>query len=130
MSPFLLAAALAVLPATGCGSDRLHVGGRVARNDGSPVVGARVYFRSPETGQAATAYTDQEGRYALGTSEVGEGVLPGEYYVLVSEDRGPRTKLRPRTVHAKYESPDTSPLKFTVEPGGETTYDIVLDPPQ
>ena len=74
-------------------------------------------------------FTDNDGRYQLGTERPGEGVLPGEYQVTVFEDRGPDTKLRPRTIHPGYEATQTSPLKFTAEPGGAARYDIVLLPP-
>jgi hypothetical protein len=119
-----------LLPCLGCGdSDRTAVVGRVTRRDGSPVVGARIAFRSPATGQTAIGFTDDDGRYTLGTSRAAEGVLPGEYEVTVSEDRGPIMNPRPRTIHPGYEAAQTSPLKFTVEPGGEMTYDFALQPP-
>jgi hypothetical protein len=74
-------------------------------------------------------YTDNSGRYELGTTQPGEGILPGEYEVSVVEDRGPDTHLGPRTIHAGYESPQTSKLKFTVGPSGNSTYDMELLPP-
>jgi len=119
-----------LLPLIGCGnSDRTQISGHVTHKDGSPLVGARVAFRSPETGQSAMGFTDANGRYMLGTSPAGEGVLPGQYEVTVAEDRGPVTNPRPRTIHPGYEAPQTSPLKVTVEPGGSMTYDIVVQPP-
>jgi hypothetical protein len=120
----------ALSSAIGCGrSGRTEVAGRVTRNDGSPLVGARITFRNPTTGKSAMGFTDHDGRYQLGTEKAGEGVLPGEYEVTVFEDRGPDTRLRPRTIHPGYEATQTSTLKFTVVPGEAVTYDIVLKPP-
>jgi hypothetical protein len=101
----------------------------VVRKDGSPLVGARITFRSPESGKSAMGFTDSDGRYTLGTERPGEGVLPGKYEITVFEDRGPDTKLRPRTIHPGYEAIQTTPLKFTVEASGNATYDMVLLPP-
>jgi hypothetical protein len=70
-----------------------------------------------------------EGNYSIGTSTPGEGVPPDGYYVTVLEDRGPVTSMKPATVNSKYTLPSDSGLLFKVEDGGETTFDIVLDPP-
>jgi len=114
----------------GCGgSDRIGITGRVTRKDGSPLVGAKVTFRSPNTGMSAIGYTDTDGRYQLGTASAGEGIPPEGYYITVFEDRGPITSPTPPTVSEKYTSYSDSGLKFKVEPGGETTFDMVLDPP-
>jgi Carboxypeptidase regulatory-like domain len=116
--------------AAGCGSsDRIGVTGRVTHRDGSPLVGARVTFRSPQTGKTASGFTDQDGNYELGTTTPGEGIPPGGYYVTVLEDRGPIENRKPPTVNEKYTLPDLSGLLFKVEPAGARTFDIVVDPP-
>jgi hypothetical protein len=124
----LLVAVLA--GAVGCGSsDRIGITGRVTRRDGSPLAGARITFRSPETGKTASGFTDQNGNYELGTSSPGEGVPPGGYYVTILEDRGPIENQKPPTVSEKYNLPDSSGLLFKVEPGGAKSFDITVDPP-
>lgn len=129
VSALVALAVILMASASGCNSDgRIGVGGRVTRDDGSPVVGARVIFRDPKTGHTASGITDQEGRYELGSGKVGEGILPGGYFVLVQEDRGDWDSLKPPTIHPKYARPSDSGLAFKVEPGGETTYDIVVEP--
>jgi hypothetical protein len=121
---------LGLVAVFGCnGSEKIGVNGRVTRKDGSPLVGAKVTFRSPRTGTTAIGYTDAGGHYKLGTATVGEGIPPEGYYVTVEEDRGPVTSLKKRTVAEKYTSYSDSGLKFKVEKGGETTFDMVLDPP-
>lgn len=122
-------ALVVLLPISGCGSgDRIDFGGRVTKKDGSPLAGARVTFRAPKTGASASGVTDQDGHYELGGTRVGEGVMPGEYEIVVNEMRYRDGKSIPPTVALKYINPKTSGLKFTVEPGGERTFDIVLDP--
>jgi carboxypeptidase family protein len=127
----LAIAAIAAVATGGCsGSDRVEVTGRVTRKaDGTPLVGAKVAFRSEATGKAAIGYTDSNGKYTLGTERPGEGIPSGDYYVTVTEDRGPAENMRQPTVSAKYEIPSTAGLTYTVKPGGSNTYDIVLDRP-
>ena len=126
----LFAVALTGVAASGCSkSDRIGVQGRVTRKDGTPLVAAKIAVRSPESGKSAIGFTDSDGRYQLGTAAVGDGLLPGEYYLTVFEDRGPVEKMRPRTINAKYEAPHLSGLQLSVQPGEPTNYDIVLDGP-
>lgn len=116
--------------AVGCGGQgRTTVTGRVTRTDGSPVVGARVVARCPDKGISARGRTDANGEYELGGLKQGDGVEPGEYVVIVSEDRGSWDNPRPRTVSAKYEVASASGLTLTVEPGKSITYDLVLEQP-
>lgn len=121
---------IVVSAAVGCSrSDRISVAGTVARKDGSPLVGARVNFRAPDKGLNASGYTDQEGKFVLGTTKPGEGVLPGEYVVTVYEDRGSDDQRRRRTISPKYEAPGNSGLKFTVQSGENENCKFILDPP-
>jgi hypothetical protein len=110
-------------------SDRIGVSGKVTRDDGSPLVSAKVTFRSPGTGKTAIGYTDDHGHYELGTSRPGEGVLPDGYYITVTEDRGPEEAMKPPTVNEKYTRPGDSGLKMKVTADGYSVYDMVLDPP-
>jgi hypothetical protein len=127
IAPAVIALLAVVL---GCApSDKVTVSGRVTRVDGSPVVGARVVFRSPETGKSARAITGEEGTYSLGTVERGDGVHPGGYYVVIVEDRGSIENPRPRTFHAKYERPNTSGFVIRIKEGESTNFDMELDLP-
>lgn len=113
----------------GCGTDKATVTGSVTRADGSPLADARVVFRSPATGASARGVTDSEGRYTLGTLEKGDGIPPGEYKVVIGEDRGSWDAPAPRTVHARYEKSSTTDLTATIEPGATKELHFVLDPP-
>src|SRR5687768_4028659 len=52
---------------------------------GKPVAGAAITFVPTGDGEAASAITDSEGKYALTTWEAGDGARPGEYRVKVSK---------------------------------------------
>jgi hypothetical protein len=124
----LAAAALTLL--VGCsGSDRGQVVGQILRQDGTPVIAARDTARSDKTGKWATSSTDAEGRFALGTAENEEGIPPGDYYVIIVEDRGGMENPRPATIHEKYASPGSSGLTVSVAAGQTAELNVKLDPP-
>jgi hypothetical protein len=126
--------------------------------NGKPVEGATVTFVPKEgaTGepkpQAATAITDSNGRYAIGTFASGDGAIPGEYLVKVTKYRttqqqqpvgddpesqmqaylqyqqGKQQQTGPQNeLPAKYEDEKTSGLFITVQPT-DNTFDIDLKP--
>ncbi len=114
----------------GCGDpDRAQVSGRVVRTDGTPVVGARVIFRSPATGKCANGLTNDIGEYSLGVMKKGDGIPSGEYVVTVVEDLGNWENPKPATIHPNYRHPDRSGLKATLTPGTSLTYDLELKLP-
>jgi hypothetical protein len=53
---------------------------------GKPVAGAAITFvPAGDEGEAASAITDSEGKYALTTWQAGDGARPGEYRVKVNK---------------------------------------------
>jgi hypothetical protein len=114
---------------SGCGgADGGSVKGTVLRRDGSPLVGARVVARSADTGKSVYGTTGPDGQFELAGGKTSDGVPPGNYDVVVLEDRGdPDRRSRP-TVATKYRDPATSGLKLTVETGETKEFDIELDP--
>src|SRR5262245_38782158 len=83
----------------GCSkSDVAKVTGTVSRNDGKPVVGARVIVRSKNTGKSASGQTDADGRYELGVANAGDGIPPGDYHAVVIEDLGDENNRHPPTI--------------------------------
>jgi len=127
--PTLLVVGAVLLTVAGCGADKASVGGTVTRRDGSPVVNARVVARDWETRKAAGAITDEQGHFELGTIDRGDGIPPGNYTVMVVEDRGSDEAPRPRTIAAKYEIPKKSGLSLDIKAGESRQFDLVLDPP-
>jgi hypothetical protein len=104
------------------------VSARVTLN-GQPVEGAVVTF-SPDKreGHGACGTTDASGKATLTTFEVGDGAVPGAYYVSISktlaQGTGPDAEKR-RLLPPVYESPQTSPLAAEVVEGGVN--DFVFD---
>jgi hypothetical protein len=117
---------------------------------GKPVANAVITFVPTGTdGEAASAITDSEGKYALTTWEAGDGARPGEYRVKVSKQEETavdpskmvrnvpleedqkyveNTKPRPPAkilVPSKYLDESTSGLSYTV-PQSSSTFDIEI----
>lgn len=125
------------------------VSGQVVLN-GQPVSGATVLFLAPPSGagagEIAEARTDVDGRYVLSTrmararADERKGVLPGEYVVAISRIVMPDgSPLPPGTteadalavgaiesVPAKYNDPETTPLRVTVTEDSPT-FDFELN---
>lgn len=117
-----LCMAFAVLVAAGCNSDTYPVTGTVIFEDGTPVVDARVIFRTKLDGEHITAFatTDENGDYALTTWQTDDGAVLGEHKVIVTKPRQVAESesgqdLLPPEIHGDYASYETTPLKFTVK---------------
>jgi hypothetical protein len=112
----------------GCGSSKglIHLTGRVSLPDGSPLVGARLIFRSNGSGDFS-ATTDENGNYSAGSTSGTKGIAPGDYVVTLVEYRDP-DHPKPMRINAKYTQVKTSGLQVTV-PAKSNTFDIMLDPP-
>jgi hypothetical protein len=140
-TPCSLAILLLSLLTVGCGggSTTAAVSGRVTYK-GKPVPKANVSFVPAEgTGRAASGFTDDGGRYTLGTLSTSDGAAPGKYRVGVIA-RGPDRPPKPGetgsgmpgemmpgdpVIPVKYFTPDTSGLTFEVK-RGSNRYDIDL----
>ncbi len=124
-----IAAAIALL-SSGCGvGERMHaVSGRVTAADGEALSNVRVVFIAKERSLTATGRTDADGRYTLGTKQVGGGAPAGDYTVLVfDDDRGNDIDhLRPSRIAARYATPAASGLSARIE-SGVGPIDLVLE---
>jgi hypothetical protein len=130
---------LAILPASflfllaacgGCGNKyhTLPVGGKVLLADGKPAAGVQVTFECEQPVVSATAVTDEQGNFRLGTVQEEDGAPAGKYRVAIVEpDSDDVDHPAPRRIHAKYGSPETSGLEFTVVPQ-HTHFEIKLGP--
>ena len=116
--------------ASGCGGSGglEELSGHVTLTDGSPLVRARVIFRSNEAGNFS-ARTDGEGNYTAGSASGVEGIAPGTYKVTIMEYQGDMDHPTPPKVALKYGLVRKSGLQVTV-PAEGGTYDIVLEAPQ
>src|SRR6476620_3867291 len=137
-SPATLAVSILVAAAivlTGCPNSRpatYRETGTVTMQ-GKPVAGAVITFvPTSHEGQAASAITDSEGKYALTTWQAGDGARPGEYRVKVSK-KEQKIYVEKKTapppakslVPSKYLDESTSGLSHTV-PNGSSTFDIEI----
>jgi hypothetical protein len=125
---WLLLSLIAGSAMAGCGdSDRASVTGTLLRKDGAPLVGARVIARSPQTGESSYGITDAEGKFELGASADSRGVSPGDYELLIVEDRGDPDHRKPRSIAAKYRNSSTSGLSVNVKAGEQAEVNFTLD---
>jgi hypothetical protein len=122
--PYAMLAVFVV--AVGCGGDRAEVTGHVLRSDGQPVARARVIARS-ESGASAYGITSEKGQFNLNAGDAGEGLDPGQYAVIIVEDRGRTDNMRPASISTKYADPAQSGLAFTVEPGEHKIFEVTVD---
>lgn len=140
-----LAACFTLILAIGCGDGtglarRYKVSGTV-NYKGAPLEKGTITFApvDPTTAQAATGQIEN-GSYSLTTAVDGDGALPGEYTVTVSsrnvdltkaagniqggsmrqDDVGKASQEATKNIPAKYELPETSGLKYTVEKRSNT----------
>jgi hypothetical protein len=123
-------AVLVVATVAGCGgSEHGAVTGTLQRRGGAPLVGARVVATSKETGKSVYGATDEAGHFELSMDENGDGIPPGNYDVIIVENRGDPDNRRPPTIAAKYGDARTSGLQLGVEAGETEQLNITLDPP-
>ena len=126
----------------GCGSSRTSPVGGVVLLDGKPVADATVQFVPQEgKGRDATAQTDKNGEFAMSTFKPRDGMLPGEYKVVVTPPTGPvdptqyatsdaamsGAKAAPkkeRSFPEKYTRADQTPLTQTVPASGKLTLEL------
>ena len=121
---------LAVL-ASGCGGkyDTHAVQGKVTLTDGTPLENVQVTFKCQQPPITATAITEADGNYSLGTVAPGDGAPAGQYRVSVVElsDYEDPDNPKPPRIDRRYGHFKRSGLEFTV-PAEDNNYDIRLDP--
>lgn len=127
----------------GCGGTEDNLPQRTAVSgvvtfDGEPVEGATITFRPvEENGQTANGRTGEEGYFQMGTFEGTDGVVPGDYTVMISKiksqsvaevlpeddpnyDPDPKPEPPPENLlPEKYSNAETSGLTVTVSDGEE-----------
>jgi hypothetical protein len=125
---------IVALTLAGCGESISYVPvtGTVKYSDGTIPSGdiATVTFQpaaaGPET-KGASGTIGQDGSFSLHSVTPGDGARPGNYHVTVHVMQGyPRGRS---VVADKFTKPDTTPLKATVEAGGENDFDFVVERP-
>ena len=121
----------------GCGPSRpaLLPAEGVVTLDGEPLANAALVFQPKAGGRPASARTDANGRFKMGTYTPQDGVLPGEHAVTVVaiESIGPPpepgSQPEARWITPKrYGRADASGLSATVAAGSKTfTFDLTSE---
>lgn len=105
--------------------------------NGQPVADANVNFQLADGSRSASGVTNSQGRFELTTFAAGDGALPGEYLVAVTQFEKPPKgagvpddhpdynptlgNFVPRNLlPEKYANPQTSELTATVSESGAT----------
>jgi len=139
----LLLASCMVVVLAGCGGQRTSPVNGVVLLDGKPLAGASIQFVPQGTGRDATGQTDASGEFSMSTFNPKDGVMPGEYKVVISPpaatpDKTPyasaeeamaaAAKARPKKVTSdlpvKYSQPDQTPLTQTVPVKENLKFDL------
>ena len=123
-------AALLALWVAGCGfgSNKTYpVQGRVVfKEDNRPLTGGTVLWKSVSDPNArASGEIGSDGTFTL-SSSTGEGVVPGEYQVLIQPPIAEGGERGKATVPPRYQRVETSDLRYTVKPG-ENHVEIKLE---
>lgn len=128
--PFIL-----LLVASGCGSGRYPVTGRVTYEDGSPVDGGTVIGEATVGGKqvGVQGRIEKDGTFTLGADKPGDGALPGEYRIIITPvalgDSELAAGKRPG-VSGKYGKYETSGLTFEVKPQKKNELNIIVTKPE
>jgi hypothetical protein len=107
---------LVLVAISGCGSQTFFpVNGNVKHKDGTPVTAGLVISEPVNQKISARGEIQADGTFKLGTYKNTDGAMEGEYRVLIAPPPLPEEGKRLRSpIHAKYQSLESTPLKFTV----------------
>ena len=129
----LLALAL-VISASGCGSDRVNVTGRVTYK-GEPVPSTEVVFMPEDGSRRCIGRTDDDGRFTLRHSNSESGAPRGKYKVILkyapsgaeeSHEIPPKASKELKEVIARDGNPEKADLHYEITTRGQVI-EINLD---
>jgi hypothetical protein len=128
-----LAPVLLLVLATGCGSGRYPVSGRVTYEDGTPVPGGTVIGEATIDGKTVGVQgnIEKDGTFRWGTDRAGDGALPGLYRVAVMPVALSDAELgegKQPAVDSKFTQYKTSGLTFEVKREKNTLNIMVTRP--
>ncbi|WP_145258183.1 hypothetical protein [Planctomycetes bacterium Pan216] len=132
----VLPAALVLMVVVGCDSKppRVPVTGRVVyKGSEEPVIAGKVVLESTESPNGSSGYIKEDGTFTLGTFDLADGVMPGEYRVYLvqayepqeySENPPPQVPL----VDSKYMDPKKSGITAEIPLKGELLIEVEHPP--
>jgi hypothetical protein len=131
----VVAVALVLLAAPGCGRKLYPVRGKVTYPDGKPVSGGLVVFELEGQEGASTPRGEiaADGSYELGTHKPRDGAAPGKYRVLVTPAHDPNAIDRPSgppPIDPRYGNFKTSGLEVEVKTTGVNEVPLQVSRPK
>jgi hypothetical protein len=117
----------------GCGPGTSGAKGTAKLKDGTALPGGTVVLFSVGGGSSAYADIQSDGTFVLGTLDVDDGAIPGEYKVVVTattsgeHDESGGGGESKSLVHTKYNSVETTDLSVEIV-SGENTLNLELEP--
>lgn len=120
----------------GCGArgpKTYPVTGEVVFEDGVALQGGLIEFSSTEQEMSATGRIGPDGHFRLTTVVDGDGAIAGEHRVIVVTTYGNdlikhhHDSKTLRRAAKKFASYATSPLRFTVQPGEQNQFRVVVE---
>ena len=128
----------------GCGGSGVSAVEGVVTLDGKPLQNASIHFVPQGAGRDATGQTDASGHFTMSTFKPGDGVVPGEYKVVISPPLGepdptqyasadeamsgaakvPAKKKSGPAFPEQYARVDKTPLTQKVPASGRVTYGL------
>lgn len=124
----------------GCGSEgtapTAKVTGTVTYN-GTPLEGVNVTF-TPESGRPGLGTTDASGKFSVSTFSQGDGAVPGNHVVTITDAAPSVPEPMPGTPEAenytppeprfpaKYSNPSTTTFKFEVKKGEKNDFALEM----
>ena len=112
------------------------VTGTVSYN-GTPLEGANVTF-TPANGRPGTGTTDASGKFSVSTFSQGDGAVPGNHVVTITDAAPSAPEPMPGTPEAenyqppkprfpaKYSDPSTTTFKFEVKKGEKNNFTLEM----
>ena len=131
-----VAVAICLASVIGCGDDRITTyttTGSVVFEDGTPLPGGSVIFKSQDHPLSAQSMIGEDGTFELGTFETGDGAVAGKHSVAISP---PKAQVDTDegvfipAIDVKYQDPRRSQIVYEVTADGENEFKITVTPPK
>ena len=118
----MLVLASLILSFAGCGTKYQPVTGEIVFPDGTPVMGltgGQIIFQrvGNPAEKSASAAIDENGKFTLGTDDLADGAMEGEYEILITVPAPTGDEQPVPIIDPKYSKAGGMTEKFTVKKG-------------
>lgn len=127
---WLLLALVTSLPGCGNNSGTVPVSGKVLFPDGSPLDHGIIEMRHRSLPHVARGEVDKNGKFRVSTFQPGDGAMPGEYQVavtqlIIAEDLRFEDHQHGKRLDPRFSRVETSNLSVTIR--GDEENDLVIE---